>query len=132
MFLFIDYSRLYIVTHIFERNLKDSGCDTVPLKRTFSWTKRAFGWLIGLFSFRYRTGGANKNTMLKITLSKFTMLDQEPEATCSGNSICAFLQANNQVVLCLCKQLCSAFVSQVSWSPTISVFALSCICQQPD
>ena len=53
------------------------------------------------------------------------MLDQEPEATCSGNSICAFLQANNQVVLCLCKQICSAFVSQVSWSPTISVFALS-------
>ena len=53
------------------------------------------------------------------------MLDQEPEATCSGNSICAFLQANNQVVLCLCKQLSSAFVSQVSWSPTISVFAVS-------
>ena len=125
MFFFLEFACISHNTHLWKKP-QGQWVWHYAFKKKFFLDKESL-WLANwrvFISVQNRSGLIKKTPCSKITISKFTMLEQEPGATCSGNSICAFLQANNQVALCLCKQLSSAFVSQVSWSPTIFIFAL--------
>ena len=49
--------------------------------------------------------------------------DQEPEATCDGNSICSFLQANTQVLFCCCKYTAEPSFRVSMWLSIVSARA---------
>ena len=49
--------------------------------------------------------------------------DQEPEATCDGNSICSFLQANTQVLFCCCKYTAEPSLRVSMWLSIVSARA---------
>ena len=71
------------------------------------------GWssLTGLFS-----GQTNLSMIILVS-------DQEPEATCDGNSICSFLQANTQVLFCCCKYTAEPSLRVSMWLSIVSARA---------
>ena len=137
MFLFIEYSRLYFSQNTFMKETSTAVPEGVTLclqEELFPGQWEPLVGLLACFHFGTEQEGANKKTCSKSHYkSKFTVLDQEPEATCSGNSICAFLQANNQVFASVFANNYLVLLSARWVGLQLSLYLpYLCICQQPD